>query len=720
MGGAGGQGGAGGAMLCVPGETASCYTGPPGSAGTGACKEGTSTCLADGSGFGACEGAVVPGAETCNTPEDDDCDGLVNEEGAGCACVPGSLEACYTGPSGTEGMGVCAGGQKTCNALGTGYDACAGEVLPSPELCGTEVDDDCDGQVNEAGADCLCAPGSVAPCYTGPEGSSGVGICASGTQICNTLGTGYGPCADEVLPALETCTTQVDDDCDGQVNESGDGCVCVPGTTEACYSGPTGTAGAGICKQGTRFCNEYGTDWSSCEGEVLPKIETCTTPVDDDCDGTVNESGDGCICMPYEQATCYTGPAGTNGVGICRDGFTNCNDFGTGYVECVGEQAPLAEQCDVPGFVPLDEDCDGQMNEGCPLLDVSGGYYHSVALRANGDVYAWGYNTYGQVGDNTTVNKSVPTKVLNLSNIKAIEAGYYHTLAIRNDGTLWAWGRNASGQIGDNTTTQRPTAVQVTSLGTNVVAIAAGESHSLAITANGKLWAWGSNSSGQLGNGTTTSSSVPVEVSTLTNVIAVTAGASFTLALTGDGRLWGFGTNTYGQLGNGGTPTTSVLTPLQTTVIPGVVRIAAGYGHALGMRLDGSVFAWGYNVYGQLGNGTTTNSAQPVIVQGLTNAVQISASYYNSSAVLADGTVWTWGYNAYGQLGNGTTTASSYAQPVPGITNGFRVSSGHYYHTMLLLQTGGVSTFGYNFYGQIGNNTTSPTTVSTPFAVPFP
>ena len=139
--------GAGGSMgqLCAPGSTQSCYSGPSGTQGVGACVAGIETCNADGSAYGPCVGEVVPAAESCLTAADDDCDGAVNEEGAGCVCVPNTTASCYSGPAGTEGVGICAAGSKTCDAMGTAWGPCAGEVLPEAEDCGQPEDEDCNG-----------------------------------------------------------------------------------------------------------------------------------------------------------------------------------------------------------------------------------------------------------------------------------------------------------------------------------------------------------------------------------------------------------------------------------------------------------------------------------------------------------------------------------------------------------------------------------------------
>lgn len=136
---------------------------------------------------------------------------------------------------------------------------------------------------------------------------------------------------------------------------------CTPGATEPCYSGPAGTAGVGICKAGTATCNALGTALGPCVGEVLPVTETCLTPADDDCDGQTNESGAGCVCLPNSTTSCYTGPAGTQGVGACKAGTATCNAQGTALGPCTGQVTPVPETC----MTPVDDNCNGQVNEGC-------------------------------------------------------------------------------------------------------------------------------------------------------------------------------------------------------------------------------------------------------------------------------------------------------------------------------------------------------------------
>jgi hypothetical protein len=355
--------------LCAPGAAQSCYDGPMGTEGVGICAPGMQACAADGKSWEACAGAVLPAADdACDTLEDDDCDGMANETDAGCVCAPGATQSCYDGPVGTEGVGICTGGTQTCAADGMSWGTCMGQVLPAAETCSTPLDDDCNGMVNEGGLDCACVPDSVAPCYSGPANTENVGPCKGGMQVCDVQGTSYGPCMGEVVPQPETCNTPIDDNCNGTLNEGGSGCVCPPNAMVPCYSGPTGTQGVGNCKAGLALCNDQGTLLGSCMGEVLPQPETCNTPVDDDCDNQTNESGAGCVCLPNTVASCYTGPMGTQNVGICKPGLMACNMLGTAYGPCLGEVLPdPMDSC----ATTADDNCNGTINEGCPAVTYS-------------------------------------------------------------------------------------------------------------------------------------------------------------------------------------------------------------------------------------------------------------------------------------------------------------------------------------------------------------
>jgi alpha-tubulin suppressor-like RCC1 family protein len=244
---------------------------------------------------------------------------------------------------------------------------------------------------------------------------------------------------------------------------------------------------------------------------------------------------------------------------------------------------------------------------------IAGGSLHTLALKDDGSLWAWGRNSYGELGDGTTTDSTTPVQVLNITDVVAIAGGGYHTLALRADGTVWAWGYNGSGQLGDGTTTKKTTPVQVSTL-TDVVAIAGGYYHTLALKADGTLWAWGDNEYGQLGDGTTADRTTPVQVSPLTNLIAIAGGGEHSLVLKDDGTVWAWGYNYYGQLGDG--TTENKKTPIQVSTLTKMVAIAAGSSHTLALRADGTLWAWGYNYHGQLGDGTTTQRTTPVPVSG--------------------------------------------------------------------------------------------------------
>ena len=229
-------------------------------------------------------------------------------------------------------------------------------------------------------------------------------------------------------------------------------------------------------------------------------------------------------------------------------------------------------------------------------------------------MWAWGANWSGQLGDGTSTPSNVPLLLTGPTGVVALAAGGEHSLAVQSDGTVLAWGANFSGQLGDGTTDERTSPVAVAGL-TDVVALAAGYAHTLALKSDdGTVLAWGENFSGQLGDGTTNGRLTPVPVAGLTDVVAVAAGDSHSLALKSDGSAWAWGANYSGQLGDGTTNDQTLAVPVAT--LTDVVAIAAGESHSLALRSDGSGWAWGANYSGQLGRRHDRRAARPRVCRG--------------------------------------------------------------------------------------------------------
>ncbi|MBK1644591.1 hypothetical protein CKO25_08000 [Thiocapsa imhoffii] len=247
-----------------------------------------------------------------------------------------------------------------------------------------------------------------------------------------------------------------------------------------------------------------------------------------------------------------------------------------------------------------------------PLTDVIAVQamgWSSFALKGDGTLWAWGWNAAGQLGDGTTSDQLRPVRILD--DVVAISAGSMHALAVTADGRLWAWGENGSGQVGDGTTNRRARPTQVL---TGTVAVAAGESHSLALRNDGSLWAWGANFWGQLGNGSVSMAPTltPKQSRPTTEFVALSAGSGHSLALTRQGALWAWGSNQHGELGDGSV----THRPGPVSILDRVVAMAAGTNHSLAIRDDGSLWSWGNNEEGQLGDGTQSGRPGPRAIVG--------------------------------------------------------------------------------------------------------
>lgn len=338
------------------------------------------------------------------------------------------------------------------------------------------------------------------------------------------------------------------------------------------------------------------------------------------------------------------------------------------------------------------------------VVAVAAGDYHTLALRSDGTVWAWGDNVGGQLGDGSTAARSTPARIEGLTGVAGIAAGGVHSVARKQDGTVWTWGANFVGQLGDERSgggLPEPVAGM-----TGVTAIFAGRETTFAIRADGIAWGWGRNDDGQLGDGTQTElyhgRAMPRPVAGLTGVTQVASGLAHTLALKGDGTVWAFGDNTDGNLGDG--TTTRRIVPVQAQGVSGVIAIGAGR-HSAALRNDGTVWAWGANGYGQMGDGTFTEQRfTPIMMPGLTNVASIAVTYLHGAAVKTDGSVWAWGHNGFGQVGDGSVEQRTLAVPTL-LTGGITRVAVSNEHSVALGTDGRVRTWGNDSSGQLGRGT---------------
>ncbi|TXK85989.1 S-layer homology domain-containing protein [Paenibacillus sp. N3.4] len=402
------------------------------------------------------------------------------------------------------------------------------------------------------------------------------------------------------------------------------------------------------------------------------------------------------------------------------------------------------------------------------VAQITAGNSHAVVLKKDGSVYAWGVNTSGQLGvgigfDGKTWKQTFPNQVKGLPEVARVGVGSNFTFAIGKDDSLWAWGNNSYSQLGDKTLNNQPSPIltqvnvwlnptvlkpgegnvllknpkavplaagesdtfvlknnRLYGWGSNTfgqlgdgtrtsasspqalsldgaVSIDAGDAHTVAVKQDGTLWTWGQNFAGQLGDGTTTARPTAAKVDSLSGVIAAAAGSNHTIALLNNGSVWSFGDNTYGQLGHDKTAAASQIVQLSN-----IVSIAAGSNFNLALENTGKLWAWGDNTSGQLGDGTLAGKQQPVQINGVTGVIAMSAGKNFALALKDDGTVWSWGYNAFGQLGDGTTTNQTKPVKVINLPYMKSVHAGSY-HSMALGNDGSVWTWGQNLFGQLGD-----------------
>lgn len=333
--------------------------------------------------------------------------------------------------------------------------------------------------------------------------------------------------------------------------------------------------------------------------------------------------------------------------------------------------------------------------------------YHTCGVTTEGGVKCWGANFYHQLGDGTTVGRSTPVDVIGLSTgVAAVATGEYHTCALTEVGGVKCWGGDDGGEPGSRIGFRSDRPVDIAGLTANVAAIAAGSDHTCALMKDGSVKCWGKNRYGQLGDGTQVDRAAPVDVVGLPTIAsAIAVGSHHTCALTSDGgvRCWGW--NIFGQLGDG--TRSDRWSPVAVDGLGSdVAAIATGAGYSCAVTRAGGVKCWGANGYGQLGDGSTTDRRVPTDVIGLTNGGNsISTGGSHTCAARDNGHVTCWGHNGAGQLGDGTEQHRSFATDIMELSGAVQAIVTGGYHTCVLIATSGIMCWGYNLHGQLGNDT---------------
>ncbi len=340
------------------------------------------------------------------------------------------------------------------------------------------------------------------------------------------------------------------------------------------------------------------------------------------------------------------------------------------------------------------------------IKSISAGGNHSMVLKTDGTLWAFGENSHGQLGDGTTTNSSTAKQIMD--SVQSIAAGGFHSLILKTNNTLFSCGWNGNGQLGDGTGIDRSTPVQIMA-GLIVKSIAAGNDHSLILTSDGYLFACGDNGNGQYGNGTTADAqNTPMQVNTISTAKSIAAGYYHSLLIVPNGILLACGSNSTGQLGDG----TGINQQTPVQIMTGVQNIAAGGNHSLILTTNGTLFACGSNSNGQVGDGSYSNDSVPK--QIITGVQSIAAGENHTLFVKSDGTLFACGANSNSQLGDGTTADQhSPEQIMAGVQS---VAAGEY-HSLILTTDGRLFACGFNYYGELGDGTTI--TRSSPVEIRF-
>ena len=577
------------------------------------------------------------------------------------------------------------------NCSGSSATCPVDQFRPSSYICRTS-EGGCDIAESCSGTSALCPGDQLRPSsYVCRPAAGGCDIeenCTGFSVVCPT---------DQLRSEGHVCRPSAGD-CDLEEN-------CT-GTSPSCPSNSYKSSTV-VCRASEGFCDieeRCNGGSAACPGDQFrPSYYECRASAGA-CDVAENCTGSSAEC-PEDLLQPSTH--------ICRVALDDCDavEYCTGSSELCpeDENEPPETLCNDLDPCTFPDTCDGSgscigsyNNILHDVTEITTGGRHTCALYLSGGAKCWGYNEQGPLGDGTIINRAAPVDVEGLSSgVSAISAGGYHTCALMTSGGVKCWGSNGYGQLGDGTTTNSTTPVDVSGLSSGVSAISAGYFHTCALTNSRIIKCWGSNEYGQLGDGTTTNRTTPVGVYA---GYAISAGGHHTCAIMIHSvKCWG--DNESGQLGDG--TTTNSTTPVDVSGLSSdVSAISAGYFHTCALINTGGVKCWGYNGNGQLGDGTTNNRTTPAYVFGLVSGISaISAGGHTCAHTDSDGGK-CWGGNSSGQLGDGTTIDRTTPVDVLGFSSDFSVIAGGV-HTCAIMNSSGLKCWGNNEYGQIGDGTTT-------------
>lgn len=536
-----------------------------------------------------------------------------------------------------------------------------------------------------------------------------------------TVGEASGHCDLEVC-ILSRCGDGVKDDveaCDDGNRVSGDGC------SENCE---IERCGNGVLDPGEVCDDDNMTSGDGCSADCLSR-EICGNGIADsaageecDCGDVAGEVPAGCsgVNADLPGATCRTDCS----LSICGDGIVDPDEeCDQGSANSDTEPDACRTNCDQPscgdGVCDLTTGDLSSCRSDCPGWSlVAPGGQHTCALLETGSIWCWGRNDHGQLGEGSLIDSMVPVRVQGISDAIDVDSGWAHTCAVLSSGMVQCWGMGNSGRLGDGGLTDKTTPVQVTNL-SGAVQVAVGQDHTCARRSSGGVMCWGRNDYGELGDGSLDNwHDVPVEVSNLTGIIDISAGTNHSCAVKNDGFPWCWGRNTSGQCGDG-TTTSPRREPVRAAPnwAGGFTLIAAGNAHSC--AISGEAFlCWGDNGYGQLGDGTTTDRPAADNIPP-NNWAAVAAFWWDNGTcgIKIDGTAWCWGSNYYGQLGDGSTTDRHVPVQVSNISGVKSIGLARSHACAVLQADDSIWCWGENDYGQLGDETT--TNSSSPVRIPF-